>query len=175
MDKINIIVVIDMQNDFINGTLGDDDRIELPSKIKDFLVEHDDFKCFFTQDTHFKDEKSCESSSLPKHCVKESDGWKITDELTCYSKAANTVEKSSFMAGNQLAELIRAACGNREDVEIWLCGVCTDICVIANAFLLRREFPNAKISILSKLCMGTNPKKHASAIEVLKSSLFNIA
>ena len=177
MSKLNIAIVIDMQNDFISGTLGSDDRIELPSKIKDFLVkniEDKDFKCFFTQDTHLKNEKSYESSLLPSHCIKESKGWKITDELACYSNAKNTIEKSSFMAGEQLIESIKAACDDHEDIEIWLCGVCTDICVIANAFLLRREFPNAKINVLSQLCMGTNRENHESAIKVLKSSLFNI-
>ncbi len=171
MKKNNILIIIDMQNDFISGVLGSSDKTTLPEKIKTFISEHDDFEMIFTKDTHTQNEKSYELSVLPIHCEKETGGWQIVNELKEYSTESNTIEKSSFMAGSGLSNKIREI---NSEAELWMCGVCTDICVISNAFMLRREFPKAKINILSELCMGATAKAHDAALEVMRSSLFNI-
>ena len=159
------LIVVDMQNDFITGSLGS----ELAERIVPAVVEkvkNFDGKVIFTKDTHFSDYiKTQEGRKLPvQHCIKDTDGWQICDELKAY--AVDVVDKITFGS----VDLPKILNGYGEDIEeIELCGLCTDICVISNAMILKASFPEAKIIVDGKCCAGVSPESHKTALEAMKA------
>lgn len=184
MDRL---LVIDMQNDFINGVLGTAEAQALVHPIAQFIRNFHGERVIFTQDEHdyYSYEDTNEGAHIPFHCEYGSDGWKINQELIDAAKdwyherkrdgfhvSTYTWAKSEF-GDISLAE----ECGNRQKTEtddadtIWVCGVCTDICVIANAMLIKAWNPDTRVVVIENLCAGTTPEKHNAAIEVMKSLL----
>ena len=159
------LIVVDMQKDFINGSLGSKlaEKIvpEVVEKVKNF-----DGKVIFTRDTHFADYmQTQEGKKLPvPHCIKDTDGWQICDELKDY--ANDVVDKITF--GSVDLPGILKDYGNEID-EIELCGLCTDICVISNAMILKASFPETKIVVDSKCCAGVSVESHKTALEAMKA------
>ncbi|MDO5311659.1 MAG: isochorismatase family cysteine hydrolase, partial [Clostridia bacterium] len=139
---MKILVVVDMQNDFITGDLGSDAAKRIVPKVKE-KIENFDGRIIFTRDTHFENYLNTqEGAKLPVvHCIKGSEGWKICGELSQY--AAEIVDKPTF-GSLELPDVIQ--CGDDSIDEIELCGLCTDICVISNAMILKAAFPEVKIS-----------------------------
>ena len=159
------LIVVDMQKDFITGSLGS----ELAEKIVPYVVEKvKKFagKIIFTRDTHFVDYmQTQEGKKLPvQHCIKDTYGWQICDELKAY--ANNVVDKNTF--GSVDLPGILKNYGDAID-EIELCGLCTDICVISNAMILKASFPETKIVVDSKCCAGVSVKSHKTALEAMKA------
>lgn len=159
------LIVVDMQNDFITGSLGSELAKKIVSdvvkKVKDF-----DGKVIFTRDTHFADYmKTQEGKKLPVvHCVKDTDGWQICDELKPY--ADEVIDKITFGSA-ELPGLIKNYGGEIEEIE--LCGLCTDICVISNAMILKAAFPEVKIAVDGKCCAGVSEKSHNTALDAMKA------
>ena len=159
------LIVVDMQKDFINGSLGSKlaEKIvpEVVEKVKNF-----DGKVIFTRDTHFADYmQTQEGKKLPvPHCIKDTDGWQICDELKDY--ANDVVDKITF--GSVDLPGILKDYGNEID-EIELCGLCTDICVISNAMILKASFPETKIVVDGKCCAGVSVESHKTALEAMKA------
>ena len=159
------LIVVDMQNDFITGSLGS----ELANKIVPDVVEKvKKFtgKVIFTRDTHFVDYmQTQEGNKLPvQHCIKDTDGWQICDELKSY--ANDVVDKITF--GSIDLPGILKDYGDEID-EIELCGLCTDICVISNAMILKASFPETKIVVDGKCCAGVSVESHKTALEAMKA------
>ena len=159
------LIVVDMQNDFITGSLGS----ELAKKIVPDVVEKvKKFtgKVIFTRDTHFVDYmQTQEGNKLPvQHCIKDTDGWQICDELKSY--ANDVVDKITF--GSIDLPGILKDYGDEID-EIELCGLCTDICVISNAMILKASFPETKIVVDGKCCAGVSVESHKTALEAMKA------
>lgn len=159
------LIVVDMQVDFITGSLGskmaEDIVLNVAEKVKSF-----DGKVIFTRDTHYDDYLNTqEGKKLPvKHCIKDTDGWQICDELKPYAKTV--VDKITF-GSVSLPEIIK---GNGEEIEeISLCGLCTDICVISNAMILKAAFPETKITVDSKCCAGVSEKSHNIALDAMRA------
>ncbi len=155
------LIVVDMQNDFITGALGS----KLAEAIVPNVVEkvkNFNGKIIFTRDTHFADYMSTqEGKNLPvEHCIKDTDGWQICDELKPYVN--EVVDKVTF-GSVELPKLITDA------DEIELCGLCTDICVISNAMILKATFPEVKISVDSNCCAGVSVESHEIALNAMKS------
>ena len=155
------LIVVDMQNDFITGALGS----KLAEAIVPNVVEkvkNFDGKIIFTRDTHFADYMNTqEGKNLPvEHCIKDTDGWQICDELKPYVN--EVVDKVTF-GSVELPKLITDA------DEIELCGLCTDICVISNAMILKATFPEVKISVDSNCCAGVSVESHEIALNAMKS------
>jgi len=155
------LIVVDMQNDFITGTLGS----KLAEAIVPNVVEkvkNFDGKVIFTRDTHFADYmQTQEGKNLPvEHCIKDTDGWQICDELKPY--ANEVVDKITF-GSVDLPKMIADA------DEIELCGLCTDICVISNAMILKATFPEVKITVDSKCCAGVSVESHNTALNAMKA------
>lgn len=154
-----------MQIDFITGSLGSTlaEAIvpNVVEKVKTF-----DGKVIFTRDTHFEDYLDTqEGKKLPvRHCIKETDGWQICDELESF--ATDVVDKVTF--GSMDLPQILKKCGH-EIEEIELCGLCTDICVISNAIILKATFPEAKIIVDSTCCAGVSVESHNTALEAMKA------
>lgn len=155
------LIVVDMQNDFITGSLGSKlAEAIVPDVVK--KVKNFDGKVIFTRDTHFADYiKSQEGRNLPvEHCIKDTDGWQICDELKPYVN--EVVDKITF-GSVDLPKLIIDA----EEIE--LCGLCTDICVISNAMILKATFPEVKIVVDSNCCAGVSVESHNTALAAMRS------
>ena len=159
------LIVVDMQNDFITGSLGS----ELAKKIVPDVVEKVksfDGKVIFTRDTHFDDYMNTqEGRKLPVlHCMKDTDGWQICDELKPYADVV--IDKITFGS----VDLPKMLCDYDEKIEeIELCGLCTDICVISNAMILKAAFPEVKMSVEGKCCAGVSIESHNIALDAMKA------
>lgn len=155
------LIVVDMQKDFITGSLGS----KLAEAIVPNVVEKVkgyDGKVIFTRDTHFADYlNTLEGKKLPvTHCIKDTDGWHICDELKPYADVV--IDKVTF-GSVDLPKMITDA------DEIELCGLCTDICVISNAMILKASFPEVKISVDSKCCAGVSIESHNTALDAMRA------
>ena len=166
------LIVIDMQNDFINGSLGTKEaQAIVPNVAEKLRLWPIQDKLYFTRDTHgFNYKNTLEGKMLPTvHCIKNSGGWCIIDELLPYAENARVIDKETFgyrmwYNGYEL---------DKSD-EIHLCGVCTDICVVSNALALRMFYPNTKIVVDASCCAGTTPENHKAALAVMKSCQINV-
>lgn len=159
------LIVVDMQIDFITGTLGS----ELAMKIVPNVVEkvkNFDGRVIFTRDTHFDDYMNTQEGKnlLISHCIKDSDGWQICDELKLYVNIV--VDKLTF-GSIELPELIESFGEPIEHIEI--CGLCTDICVISNAMVLKAAFPEVPITVDSKCSAGVTVESHNVALDAMKA------
>ena len=170
-----ILIVVDMQRDFVDGKLGTKEAVgivdNVASKIQGF-----DGRIFVTLDTHHPDYlDTSEGKKLPvPHCIKDSEGWlldeKVSDALE--GKDYRIIEKGTF-GSIRLPEEI-AGLVKKEEVEIELVGLCTDICVVSNALLLKAHFPEACISVDASCCAGVTPKTHEAALETMRMCQIDI-
>ena len=159
------LIVVDMQNDFITGSLGSKAAeaivLQVVQKVQSF-----DGKVIFTRDTHSDDYlQTREGKKLPvKHCIKGTDGWQICDELKPY--ASLVTDKETF-GSMELPGILKSFGENIEEIE--LCGLCTDICVISNAMILNAAFPEAAVKVDEKCCAGVSKESHAAAIAAMRA------
>ena len=159
------IIVVDMQNDFIDGALGTKEAQNMLPRLAEKLSHADgEADILFTMDTHGADYLSTqEGKKLPvEHCIKPSKGWEIADALKTFAeKAKALVEKPTF-GSTKLPELV----SDYDEIEI--VGLCTDICVISNALLLKAFYPEKKISVDASCCAGVTPESHKNALNAMK-------
>lgn len=164
---MDVLVVVDMQNDFISGSLGTPEAVRIvPSviqKIKAFKGE-----VLFTRDTHSKDYlKTQEGRNLPvEHCIKDSDGWALYPQIAALAEEGKIIDKPGF-GSLELPEKIKTLVG--EPDSITLIGLCTDICVISNAMILKAFFPETPIWVDATCCAGVTPESHERALESMKT------
>lgn len=159
------LIVVDMQVDFITGSLGS----ELATAIVPNVVEkikNFDGTVIFTRDTHFEDYMNTqEGKRLPvPHCIKDSDGWQICDELKPYAKII--MDKPTF-GSIELPQLLKDFGKPIETIE--LCGLCTDICVISNAMVLKAAFPEVPISVDATCSAGVSVESHNTALDAMRA------
>lgn len=168
------LVVIDMQKDFIDGALGTDEAIAIIPNVKKKIQEYVDNKwnIVFTQDTHDEDYlETNEGRHLPVlHCIIGSDGHKIPTDLLPADHDVVVCSKHTFgykywIVNDRI---------NFEDSDIEIIGLCTDICVITNALILKTYFPENNIIVDASCCAGTTPEKHKAALEVTKSCQIDV-
>ena len=169
-----ILIVVDMQNDFIHGVLGSTEAQAIVPNVAE-KVKNWDGELLFTRDTHYENYmNTLEGQKLPvPHCIYETAGWQIIDELTSFIKHNyNIIDKHTFGFEYWKHEVLDRYVNDIEslsELDITLIGVCTDICVISNALALRMYFPNTKITVDASCCAGVTPEKHKVALEVMKS------
>lgn len=164
-----ILVVVDMQNDFIDGALGTPEAVSIVEnalrKIECFNGE-----IFATFDTHFENYlETSEGKNLPvPHCIKDTDGWSLNSEVlkALEMKGYTKVEKLTF-GSVDLPKLI-ADKADGDDFSVELIGLCTDICVVSNALILKANFPEKHISVDSSCCAGVTPDSHNAALTTMK-------
>ena len=160
-----VIVVVDMQNDFIDGALGTKEAQAMLPRLVEKL-EREEALLVFTQDTHGADYlETQEGKNLPvPHCIKPEKGWEIAPSLKPFvEKAVAVVEKPTFGS----LELPKVIAGLEPDA-IELVGLCTDICVIANAMILKAAFPEVPVSVDAACCAGVMPQSHENALQAMK-------
>ena len=165
------IVVVDMQNDFVTGSLGTKEACKTVPVIEKLLKENQGNQIIFTQDTHHEDYLSTsEGKMLPvEHCMKGTKGWEIIPELKEWTHQAIMVEKPTF-GSLKLPQLI----SQNQPEQIILVGVCSDICVISNVLILKAHFPELPIIVYENACAGVTPDKHQAAIETMKSCQIDV-
>ena len=159
------LIVVDMQNDFTTGALGSSHAAGIIPKVLE-KVKSFEGKVIFTRDTHGTDYMdSQEGRKLPVvHCVKGTNGWEICDALKAYAKTV--VDKITF--GSMELPMILTSYGEPVE-EITLCGLCTDICVISNAMILKAAFPEVKITVDASCCAGVTMESHRTALEAMSA------
>ena len=165
-----VLVVVDMQNDFITGALRNEQGIAIVPYVKEKIenAKKAGYTVIFTRDTHGEDYMETEEgANLPvPHCIKGTEGWKIIPELNSEENADYIIDKETF-GSKELAELMAENEDIIDDVEF--VGVCTDICVISNVLLTKAMIPNKKIYVDAKGCAGVTPESHATALAAMKA------
>ena len=164
-----ILIVIDMQNDFIDGARGTAEAVGIVEAVKEKIRSYPAADVIATMDTHFDNYmQTQEGKYLPvPHCIRETAGWEIRPEIADLLKEAKIYEKPTF-GSTQLAADLKAA-AEKEEIELELIGLCTDICVVSNALLLKAQMPEVKISVDASCCAGVTPVKHEAALETMRS------
>lgn len=165
------LIVVDMQNDFVNGSLGTKEAQmivpEVVKKVKEF-----DGTVIFTRDTHKSNYlKTQEGSQLPvEHCIADSKGWELIDELESIRRKAGwkAYSKSTFGSVDLAVDLQAEYIKHRIEA-IQVIGLCTDICVVSNVLLLKAYLPEVPISVDADCCAGVTPQKHEAALETMRS------
>ena len=172
---MKVLIVVDMQKDFVDGALGTAEAVSIvPAaavKIRSYRAAGD--PVIATRDTHGENYLSTqEGRVLPVvHCVRGTDGWQLVPEVAgVLGPDAVIVDKPTFGS----TELVRlfgelAAQYGEENVHAELIGLCTDICVVSNALLIKAHYPEMPLSVDSECCAGVTPEKHAAAIETMRS------
>lgn len=169
-----ILVVVDMQNDFIDGALGTKEAQQIVEPVIHKIKEYNISNIYATRDTHSANYLSTqEGKNLPvEHCIKGTQGWEIRAEIAELLDGAVIVDKPSF-GSLELAEVLYEE-NKKEELEIELVGLCTDICVVSNAILLKARMPEIKISVDASCCAGVTPESHKAALETMKMCQINI-
>ena len=155
------LIVIDMQNDFIDMALGTKEAVAIVPNVKeriDAYIEAGD-EVIFTRDTHFENYlQTTEGKHLPvEHCIKGTKGWEIADGL--YAEGCKIIDKPNFGWPHWNEERL-------EDVEI--VGLCTDICVVSNALIIKAMFPDAYVKVNTKCCAGVTVESHNAALKTME-------
>lgn len=189
MDVNKLLVVVDMQNDVIDGSLGTKEAQEIVPKVIEKIKNFDGI-IVTTMDTHDENYLSTqEGKNLPvKHCICGEDGWHLNEEVRKALLSSEMFcrndkqENAIWLLENYCKETFGSLelmddCSDEfgedgrshpEDVEITLIGLCTDICVISNAMLLKAALPEAKIVVDASCCAGVTPESHKNALEAMK-------
>ena len=169
-----ILIVVDMQKDFVDGALGSSEAVEIVDNVVE-KIRGFDGPIFVTMDTHDEDYlDTMEGRNLPvKHCIKGTDGWKLNSEVekALEGKDFIIVEKPTF-GSVKLVELLREYVDS--DAEIELVGLCTDICVVSNALMLKAWMPEVHISTDRSCCAGVTPEQHNAALSTMASCQIEI-
>ena len=171
----NILVVVDMQKDFVDGALGSKEAVAIVPAVAEKIRDHKG-DIFVTLDTHHENYmETQEGKKLPvPHCIKGTDGWKLDDEVekALAGKEYTVIEKVTF-GSVDLPALIREKTGG-DDFTAEFIGLCTDICVVSNALLVKANFPEAALSVDSACCAGVTPEKHEAALETMRSCQIDV-
>lgn len=172
------LILIDVQNDFITGTLALPGADAVAEKIKNFVNNHVELydNITATIDSHKKTPERCpprsvEEEVFPVHCLSHSHGAALYEGLAEHIKYF--IEKNTFMADRKEFEALSLDYDYGVH-EFDICGFATDICVLSNALLLRNLYRDAKITVFENLCVGTTPENHAAAIQLMKTNCINI-
>lgn len=169
------LIVVDMQKDFVDGALGTKEAVGIVPKVAE-KIKNFEGEIIVTYDTHRDNYmETAEGNKLPvPHCIKETDGWKLDKNVlkALEGKKYTEIEKPTF-GSVKLPKLIEST-ANGEEFTIELIGLCTDICVVSNALLLKASFPESEISVDPACCAGVTPESHNAALLTMKMCQINI-
>lgn len=176
---MKVLIVVDMQNDFVTGSLGTKEAQNIVPKVKEKIKEYQENQdlVFFTRDTHYDSNymSTQEGINLPvKHCINKTEGWQIVTDLQIADCLYLNKTTFGWPCWDITFENVMNDKGIQEIDEIELVGVCTDICVISNALILKATFPEVKVTVDSSCCAGVTPELHKAALDVMRSCQVNI-
>ncbi|MCI7738439.1 MAG: cysteine hydrolase family protein [Lachnospiraceae bacterium] len=162
-----LLIVVDMQTDFVTGALGTKEAQAIVPMVAEKIkkAKEDGTDVIFTLDTHEENYLDTqEGKQLPvPHCIKNTEGWMLVPQLRPLAGGCMSVEKPTF-GSTRLAHIV----GKAGYDEIELIGLCTDICVISNAMILKASVPETPISVDASCCAGVTPESHANALAAMK-------
>ena len=165
------LIVVDMQRDFIDGALGSKEAQAIVERVVRRIKEFDG-EIIATMDTHGEDYLDTrEGRNLPvPHCIRGTQGWALDARVleALEKKTHRIIEKPTF-GSTQLPHLIHSEAGTETELSIELVGLCTNICVVSNALILKASFPEADVRVNPDCCAGTTPENHAAALQTLHS------
>ena len=169
----NVLVVVDMQKDFIDGVLGTKEAFAIVDNVAEAIRSFDG-EVIFTRDTHFDNYmETQEGRNLPvPHCIKGTEGWQIDKKLEALRTDEMKVFDKPTFGSVELAAYLKE---NKEVEQVTIVGLCTDICVISNALLIKANPPEVEITVLEKCCAGVTPQSHKNALEAMKMCQIKIA
>ena len=163
-----LLIVVDMQKDFVDGALGTKEAVAIVDNVVNKIKNHDG-DIFVTYDTHYANYMdTAEGKKLPvPHCIKDTEGWQLDKKVqeALEGREYTAVEKPTF-GSTELAGII-AQKYDPADMEIELIGLCTDICVVSNALLLKANFPETPMSVDPACCAGVTPETHNAALATM--------
>ena len=171
-----ILVVVDMQNDFVDGALGTEEAVKIVPNVVKKIENFKGDELFVTYDTHYDNYlETLEGKKLPvPHCIDGSFGHELNAEI------------KKALEGREYKDVIKAGFGSfsmsrslkdrypGEEMEIELCGLCTDICVVSNALIMRAGFPNSKITVDASCCAGVTPESHKAALATMRACQIDV-
>ena len=182
--KRKVLIVVDMQHDFVDGILGTPEAKAIVSKVDELISNGGFDDIFYTFDTHYTQTyyNGLEGQSIPIHCVYGTHGWSLAT-MHVEADEKHAVVKKSFGAlhwddiftrtfSDGIYRFIQPSSDTFESITI--VGLCTDICVVSNALILRATFPDVPIICDASCCAGTTPENHKSALKVMRSCLIDI-
>ena len=171
----NVLIIVDMQKDFVDGALGTAEAQAIVPTVKE-KIENFKGGIIFTKDTHTENYLDTqEGRNLPvPHCIKGTLGHEIIKELQPYTKKALAIFEKETFGSRKLASFLKELHKEKEIESIELIGLCTDICVVSNALLIKAFLPEVPILVDSSCCAGVTPEKHKSALETMESCQIRI-
>lgn len=166
---MKLLIVIDMQNDFVTGCLGTPEARAIVPNVKKKIEEWDG-DLIYTRDTHLDNYLDTpEGKKLPiPHCIEDTDGWQIVDDVFTDKNYTRIIDKRTFGYLGWSWELDSFTGGCHYD-EIQLIGLTSNICVVTNALILKTRYPEVEIIVDASCCAGTTPQAHRAAMEIMKS------
>lgn len=183
MKTHNVLIIVDAQNDFIDGSLANEEAQKAVPRIVELINSQEWDAIIATQDTHGKNYlQTKEGLSLPvEHCILETKGWKINDDVinaitNVYPRCFKVISKPTFGSidlCNNIFNILDLECG--DELKITFVGFCTDICVISNVLMTKANFPyTADIYVKADCCAGVTPESHEAALTVMRNCQINI-
>lgn len=163
-----ILVVVDMQKDFIDGALGTKEAEAIVTPVIEKMKAYGKEDIFLTRDTHGEDYlETAEGKKLPvAHCMKGSEGWRLHPEIEALAEPSHIIDKPTF--GSMELMGLLAEENRKEPLEVELVGLCTDICVVSNALLLKAAMPETPICVDPACCAGVTPSSHKAALQTME-------
>lgn len=170
----DLLFVVDMQNDFIDGSLGTKEAEAILPRVREVIDSYPPDKVYFTRDTHQKNYlETQEGRKLPvPHCIKDTEGWQIEDSLE-KRRQTEAIDKGSF-GSMELARLLAELNQEEEIRSLRFVGLCTDICVISNSLIAKAALPEAEVIVDASACAGVTPDQHQTALDAMKACQITI-
>lgn len=163
-----ILIVFDMQNDFIDGVLGTPEAMAIVDHVVEEIKKYPVSDIIATRDTHGENYLDTqEGRNLPApHCIKGTRGWELHPRIAEVLEGAAIIDKPTFGSTELTHRLAQMA--GEEKLDITLVGLCTDICVVSNALLMKAALPETPLRVISECCAGATPESHQAALETMK-------
>ncbi len=165
-----VLIVIDIQNDFVDGSLGTKEAVQAADRAAEAIMRFDG-SIIVTMDTHGQNYlETAEGKKLPVlHCIRMTKGWQLNEKIqsALTQKDYRIIEKGTFGSVDLVTEIGRMLDEDKE-LKVRLLGLCTDICVVSNALLLKAHFPELCIEVDASCCAGVTPATHQAALETMK-------
>ena len=169
-----MLIVVDMQNDFINGALGTKEAEAIVDHVVAEIKKYPTENIIATRDTHEENYmETREGKFLPvPHCIRGTHGWEIADAVKVALGSAAVLDKPTFGSVELMERITKLA--ENDVLDITLVGLCTDICVVSNAMLIKAALPEANVSVIAGCCAGVTPESHTAALKTMGMCQINI-
>lgn len=163
-----ILIVVDMQKDFVDGALGTPEAVAIIPSVLSEIAKYEKRDVIATRDTHLSSYlQTREGRYLPvEHCIKDTAGWEIHSAVAHALEGCRIIDKPTF-GSTELCALITEMAEN-DEIEVTLIGLCTDICVVSNAMLIKAALPEIDVRVVASACAGVTPESHEAALATMR-------